>query len=82
VLGRIVSAYRDGAGWVLQLDKGASAKLRSGMSGNILDGADGDKLVDGANFTIAQVVSADKSIARSSMAKPLGANKRFVVNLK
>jgi hypothetical protein len=81
-LASIVSAYRDGAGWVLQLDRGSGAKIRSGMSGSILEGPDGDKLLDGATFTIAQVIDSSKSIARSSMSKPIGKNKRVVINLK
>ena len=81
-LANIVSAYRDGAGWVLQIDKGASSKIRTGMTGSILDGPDGDKLLDGGTLTIAQVVADNKAIARCSMAKPIGKNKRIVINLK
>jgi hypothetical protein len=82
VLANIVTAYRDGAGWVLQIDKGASQKLRSGQTGSVLDGADGDKLLDGATLTVAQVVGDTKAIARCPMSKPLGKNKRIVINLK
>jgi hypothetical protein len=82
VLGKIVSAYRDGGGWMLQIDKGAGQKVRTGLTGSILDGDDGDKLVDGGTFTIAQVVGDSKALARCPMAKPLGKNKRIVINLK
>ncbi len=53
------------------------------MSGALLDGDDGDKLVEGGSFSITQVVSDSKSIARASgLTKPLGRNKRVVINLK
>ena len=82
MLGKIVSAYRDGGGWMLQIDKGAGQKIRAGLTGNILDGDDGDKLVDGGSLTIAQVVGDSKALARCPMSKPLGKNKRIVINLK
>ncbi len=82
LLGNIVTAYRDGSQWVFYIDKGSASGVRPGMSGSVLDGTDGDKLVDGAIFSISQVVDANKSIARSSYAKSLGKNKRIVLNLK
>jgi hypothetical protein len=82
VLCSIVSAYREGTAWVLYLDKGAAAKIRQGMTGNVLDGPEGDKLLDGASLTVSQVTDDNKAIARSSFAKSLGKNKRVVLNLK
>jgi hypothetical protein len=82
VLGSIITAYREGAGWVLYLDKGSADKIRPGISGQLLDGPDGDKLLSGGQFTISQVIDANKSIAKCNMSKPPGKNKRIVINLK
>ena len=82
LLGTLLSAYREGSNWVLYLDKGSAARVRIGMTGNLLEGTDGDKLVDGASFSVTQVVDDKKSIAQSSYGKPLGKNKRIVLNLK
>jgi hypothetical protein len=77
----IISAYRDGNGWVLYLDKGSSQKVRQGQSGVILEGADGDKLVDKGDFTISQVVDGEKCIARTNLPKPPGKNKRVLITV-
>jgi hypothetical protein len=82
VLGKVVTAYKEGSTWTLLLDKGSGKGIRSGMQGSVLDGADGDKLLDGASFTISSVIDSGKSEAHASLAKPLGKNTRFVVNLK
>lgn len=82
LLGQIISAYRDGPGWVLYIDKGSAQKLHSGQTGAILEGADGDKFIDKGEFTISQVVDANKCIARTSMSKPPGKNKRVLINLR
>jgi hypothetical protein len=67
----------------LYLDKGSSDKLHAGMTGTVLDGPDGDKPFEGGSFSIAQVIGGSKSIAKSStLSKPLGKNKRIVINLK
>ena len=61
----------------------SSQKVKSGLTaGSILDGDDGDKLFDGGTLTIAQVVGDSKALARCPMSKPLGKNKRIVINLK
>ncbi len=53
------------------------------MTGTILEGPEGDKPFEGGSFSIAQVVGSSKSIAKSStLQKPIGKNKRIVVNLK
>jgi hypothetical protein len=82
LLANIVSAYKEGSTWVWHLDKGAGAKVRVGMSGNVLEGPEGDKLLEGATFSITQVLDDTKAIAKSTFAKPLGKNKRVVMTLK
>jgi hypothetical protein len=83
VYGQIVSIAREGSTVTLYLDKGSSDQLRTGMMGTVLDGPEGDKPFEGGSFSISQVVGGSKSIARSStLQKPLGKNKRIVVNLK
>jgi hypothetical protein len=82
LLGNIVSGYPEGGGYVLYLDKGSANKVKAGMTGNVLEGPDGDKLLEGGAFSITQVIDGKKSIARASLTKPLGKNKRVVINLK
>ena len=82
LLGSIVQAHREGSDLILYLDRGSQQHVREGMTGNILDGPDGDKLLDGATFTVSQVIDGNKSIARSSFAKSTGKNRRIVLNLK
>jgi hypothetical protein len=83
VYGTIVSMVREGSTVTLYLDKGSADQLRPGMMGTILDGPDGDKPFEGGSFSIAQVIGGSKSIAKSStLQKPIGKNKRVVVNLK
>lgn len=83
VYGSIVSLVREGSTVTLYLDKGAADQLRAGMMGTILDGPEGDKPFEGGSFSIAQVIGGSKSIAKSTtLQKPLGKNKRIVINLK
>ena len=82
VLGKVVTAYKEGSTWTLLIDKGSAQKVHAGMSGSVLDGADGDKLLDGATFTVSSVVDGNKCEAHASLAKPLGKNNRVVINLK
>ncbi len=77
----IISAYRDGSGWVLYLDKGSAQRVRQGQSGVILEGPDGEKLVEKGDFTISQVVDGAKCIARTNLNKPPGKNKRVLINV-
>lgn len=79
----IVSVAREGSTVTLYLDKGSSAGFKSGMLGTVLDGPDGEKPLDGGNFSLTQVVGSSKAIAKSTtLSKPLGKNRRVVVNLK
>lgn len=81
--GSIVSMVREGSTVTLYLDKGSADQLHAGMTGTILDGPEGDKPFEGGSFSISQVVGSSKSIARSTtLQKPLGKNKRIVINLK
>ena len=83
VYGSIVSILHDGSTTTLYLDKGSADQLRPGMMGTILDGPEGDKPFEGGSFSIAQVIGGSKSIAKSTtLQKPLGKNKRIVINLK
>jgi hypothetical protein len=82
LLGNVISAYRDGNGWVLYIDKGSSSKLRQGMTGGMLEGGDGDKYLEHGDFTISQVVDGGRSIARTNLSKPPGKNKRCLINLR
>ena len=82
IQGKIVSAYRDGADWILYLDKGTADRLRPGLVGIILEGSEGEKALEGGTFTVSQVPDEHKAIARASIKKPLGKNNRIVVNLK
>jgi hypothetical protein len=82
VFGEIVSASRDGSTVTLYLDKGSAAGFKPGMQGTILEGPDGEKPLDGGAFSIAQVISTSKSIARSTtLQKAIGKNRRVLVNL-
>jgi hypothetical protein len=81
LLTTLVSAYRDGSDWVLYFDKGSADKVRAGQSGALLEG-DSDKSVEGGTFTIQSVVEDHKSIARSSLKKGVGKNRRAFIQLK
>jgi len=80
VQARIVTAYRDGASMMMQIDKGSGDGIKSGMTGNILNGSSGEDPLDGGDFKIYQVVGPHKSLAKSSIAS-LGKNNRVSINL-
>ncbi len=82
LLGTVISAYRDGPGWVLYIDKGSSQKVHQGMSGVMLEGPEGERLLDHGELTVSQVVDGNKSIARTNLKNPPGKNKRVVLNLR
>ena len=74
---------REGSTVSLYLDKGSADKVHTGMTGMILEGPEGDKPLEGGSFAIASVVNGSKSIAKTTtLQKPLGKNKRVVINLK
>jgi hypothetical protein len=82
---KIVGSYRDGDGsMVLYLDRGSGQKLKPGMKGHVLQGADGDNLLDGGEFKIHQIVDSTKCIAKIPKfgLASLGAkNTRAVIHL-
>ena len=80
VQGRIVSAYREGEGLTLQLDKGSAAGLKPGMSGTVLAGPAGEELLAGGEFRILQVLEANKSVAHTALHS-VGHNTRVVISL-
>ncbi len=80
LLARIVSAYHEAEGSTLQIDKGAGAGVRVGMTGRILMGAHGADPLPGGNFTISAVVGSSKSLARTE-AQNIGKNTRVAINL-
>jgi hypothetical protein len=80
IQGRVVSAFRDGEALTLHIDKGSAAGIKVGMHGTVLSGPSGEDPLDGGDFTIAQVLGAAKSIARSSL-KSIGKNTRVVITL-
>jgi hypothetical protein len=78
--GRVVSAYRDGDSLTLHIDKGSAAGVKPGMKGNVLLGPSGEEALDGGEFSITQVLDANKSLARSSL-RSIGKNTRVVITL-
>jgi hypothetical protein len=81
IQGRIVSAYRDGENYVLQIDKGSAHGIKVGMSGTVLNGPAGEDAIDGGELKIFQIVGPTKSLARSGV-KSLGKNNRVSITLK
>jgi len=80
VQARIVTAYREGSSMMMQVDKGTADGIKSGMTGNVLNGPSGEDPLDGGDFKIYQVVGAHKSLAKSPIAS-LGKNNRVSINL-
>jgi len=80
VQGRVVSAYREGGGLTLHIDKGSAAGVRNGQTGNVLMGPAGEDLLEGAEFRIVQVLGETKCVAKSPIGS-IGKNTRVVINL-
>lgn len=80
VEGSIVSAYREGGGLTLQLDKGSAAGLRPGATGTVLDGPSGQTPLSGGDFRVVSVLGPNKSIAKSQIHS-LGRNTRVLITL-
>jgi hypothetical protein len=80
VQGRVVSAYRDGDSLTLHIDKGSAAGVKPGMKGTVLSGASGEDALDGGEFSITQVLDANKSLAKTSL-RSIGKNTRVVITL-
>jgi hypothetical protein len=80
VQGRVVSAYREGAGLTLHIDKGSAAGVRTGATGNVLLGPAGEDLLEGAEFKVVQVLGDTKCVGKASIGS-IGKNTRVVINL-
>jgi len=80
VQGRIVSAYREGPGLTLHIDKGSAAGLKTGMSGTVLAGPAGEDALDGGEFKIVSVLDANKSVGKTSL-RTIGKNTRVSITL-
>lgn len=75
--GRIVGAHAEGGGTVLYLDKGASAGVKEGQNGWILEGPSG--YTESGTFSITKVVDDGRSVAKTSL-KSIGRNTRIAIN--
>jgi hypothetical protein len=80
VQGRVVSAYKEGEGLKLQIDKGSAAGLQVGMKGQVLQGKSGEDPLDGGDFTIVQIIGPNKALAKTSLPA-IGQNTRVVITL-
>jgi hypothetical protein len=78
--GRVVQAYRDGEGMMMQIDKGSEQGVRVGMPGSVLSGPSGEDAIDGGNFRVTSVLGPSKCLAKTSM-KSLGRNNRVMITL-
>jgi hypothetical protein len=80
VQGRVVSAYKEGEGLKLQIDKGSAAGIQIGMKGQVLQGSSGEDALDGGDFTIVQIIGPNKSLAKTTL-QSIGKNTRVVITL-
>ena len=76
----MVSAYREGEGLKLQIDKGSAAGITSGMKGQVLQGSSGEDPLDGGDFTVVQIIGPNKCLARTGL-QSIGKNTRVVITL-
>ncbi len=79
--GRVVQSYREGGNAVLNLDKGASAGVKVGTEGRVLEGKSGRSPLDGGQFTVTKVIDDTHSVAKTN-ARSLGKNNRVVFFVK
>jgi hypothetical protein len=80
VQGRVVSAYQEGGGLKLQIDKGSAAGVQMGMKGQILQGSSGEDALDGGEFTVVQIIGPNKCLAKTNLTS-LGKNTRVAITL-
>jgi hypothetical protein len=80
VQGSVVSAYREGEGLKLQIDKGSAAGIQVGMRGEVLEGASGEEALNGGGFTVVQIIGPNKCLAKTGLSS-IGRNTRVVVTL-
>lgn len=80
IQGKVVTSFRDENGkMTLYINQGSKAKVKTGMSGQILIGAEGGEKLEGATFKVVKVVSDSQSVATTDYSKPLGKNNRFYI---
>lgn len=80
VQGRVLSSYLEGGQRVLHIDKGASAGVKVGTTGTILEGPGGANALEGGSFTVTEVIDDSKCVAKTSL-KSLGRNTRVSLNV-
>ncbi len=78
--GRIVTAYREGEGLTLQIDKGQEQGVKAGMSGSVLSGPSGEDPLDGGTFRVTKVLGPNKCIATTAL-RSIGRNNRVMITL-
>lgn len=79
-VGRVVQAFRGEDGKLtLYLSKSSGPKIKVGMQGSVLVGADGGQVLEGASFTVSKVLGDGQAVAVSEFNKPLGKNTRFMI---
>jgi hypothetical protein len=79
--GRVVSSFRDEGVIILYLDRGTAAGLKVGMWGTLLDGASGDKQLEGGDFLVTKVIDATHAVAQAKNLVRVGKNSRFGIDL-
>jgi hypothetical protein len=80
VQGRVVSAYKEGEGLKLQIDKGSAAGVQVGMHGQILQGSSGEDPLDNGDFVVVQIVGPNKCLAKTKLDS-IGKNTRVAITL-
>ena len=73
--------HHEGRATVLYLDKGASAGVRLGTGGWVLEGNSGRRPLDGAPISITKLIDDTHSVARTN-ALSIGKNNRVVIFVK
>jgi hypothetical protein len=78
--GRIVSAYREGEGLTLQIDKGSAQGVKTGMQGSVLSGPSGEDPLDGGALKVTAVLGPNKCLAKTP-SHSIGKNNRVSITL-
>ena len=79
IQGKIVQSIREEGKLTLYLNQGTKSKVKVGMTGYILVGADGGEKLEGGTFTITKVTGDAQSVASTNLSKALGKNNRFYI---
>jgi hypothetical protein len=80
VQARILNAYREGNNLIVYIDKGSSAGIRVGATGNILQGASGEDPLEGGELRVTRVIDATKSMAATPL-RSIGKNNRVTISV-